>query len=285
MTTYTLPGDGEHIIRLPQYYDGHAIDMSGAGSAVVEAQYPGGDAWYPVPNSPLTEGKILRFTGVVDRLRFTVTGSSGPIDVHWFDYGGGQGLDYQGPETRVAPSPAMAAGVEAFIVQPYSESNVKRGLEFYFRAAYPTADPIVGATPRKILFQTGSKSVLVKLRVFEYVGEELQIELFANPTGVTGGTAVTPSNWNRINPQASTVTVTKDVATTTDGTTFESQPEYFFGASTQPSRDVASIPQGRERVLPPNTDFLVVITNNDGEASARCQYFLDWYEGEPDIPQ
>jgi hypothetical protein len=37
------------------------------------------------------------------------------------------------------------------------------------------------------------------------------------------------------------------------------------------------------RILPANTEFAVVITNT-GAGNARVQYFLDFYEGEPDLP-
>lgn len=173
-------------------------------------------------------------------------------------------------------------GVKAYVVQPYTEANVKRGLQYYVRMAWPLDDPIAGNTSRKILFQTGAKQVLVKRREFNYVGEELQIELFEGPSGVTGGTAFPVNNWNEVSPVPSTVTVTKNVSTTDDGTPLESEPEYFFGSTTGFNRQPASIPIGRERIIPPNSTFLVVISNNNG-ADARCQYFLDFYEGDTDI--
>ena len=173
-------------------------------------------------------------------------------------------------------------GVRALVVQPYSEANVKRGLQFYTRIAYPTADPIAGGTTRKIYFKLGAKPILVKLREFEYIGEELQIQIFANPTGVTGGTPRTPANWNRQDPQPTTVQILKDVTTTDDGTPLDDEPEYFFGSQSQPNRDLNSIPQGRERVIPAGGEFIVAITNNNGQ-NARCQYFLDWYEGDTDL--
>lgn len=173
-------------------------------------------------------------------------------------------------------------GLRALVVQPYSEANVKRGLQFYTRIAYPLADPIAGGTTRKLYFKLGAKPVIVKLREFEYVGEELQIELFANPSGVTGGTPRTPSNWNRVDPQPTTVQVLKDVTTTDDGTPLDDEPEYFFGSALAFNRDANSIPQGRERVLPAGGEFIVAISNTNSQA-ARCQYFLDWYEGETDL--
>lgn len=173
-------------------------------------------------------------------------------------------------------------GLRALVTQPYTEANIKRGLEYYIRVAYPLADPIPGGATRKLYFKLGAKPVLVKLRDFEYVGEELQIELFSGPSGVTGGTAQTPNNWNGVNPVASTVEFRKGVTTTDDGTPLEAEPEYFFGSALAFNRDANSIPLGRERVLPAGGEFIVAITNNNAQ-DARCQYFLDWFEGETDF--
>lgn len=185
--------------------------------------------------------------------------------------------------------PRVIDGSKAFTVQPYTELNVKSGVQYYVRIAYPDDDtfgfgPIPAGATRKIHFQTGSKVLLAKLRIVEYVGEEFRIEIYSGPTGVTGGTPVTVSNWNSRNPVATTVTVTRDVTTTDDGTAV-GDPEYLFGAQSTSGRDLNAIPQGRERVLPINSEFIVAITNTSNSAS-RLQYFLDWFEGDisTDIP-
>lgn len=173
-------------------------------------------------------------------------------------------------------------GVGAFVVQPYTEANVKNGLQFYLRASWPLADQIAQGTTRKLWFKTGSKPVIVKLRDFQFLAEELTITLSRGPTGVTGGTAIAISNYNGINPVATTVQAKKGVTTTADGATM-GVPEYFFGGATTPQRSATSVPQGRERILPPNTEFIVAIANT-GASAARAEYFLDWYEGAPDLP-
>jgi hypothetical protein len=179
--------------------------------------------------------------------------------------------------------PGVFTGTRAITVQPYTEANVKNGTEFYLRVSYPTADPVVQGTSRKIFFQTGAKKVVIKLRDVAYVGEELSINLFSAPTGVAGGTPIPVRNYNRVNPVATTVTATRDVTTTSDGTLFDG-PEYLFGSSNAPQRNPVSIPAGRERILAPNSSFLVVISAPAGVGNSRAQYFLDWYEGDTDIP-
>lgn len=178
--------------------------------------------------------------------------------------------------------PGVYEGTRALVTQDFASANIKLGKQFFVRTAYPLADPIPGLATRKIHLVVGDSPVLVFLRIFDYVGEELELNLFAAPQGVTGGTAVTVSNWNTVDPQPSVVTVTKDVSTTDDGIPVI-EPEYFFGGDTVSARSNSSIPEHRQRVIPANSEFLLTITNNNGQ-DARCQYFLDWYEGELDLP-
>lgn len=190
------------------------------------------------------------------------------------------GVQYDGLFWRFVDK--IRRGVGAFVVQPYTEANVKNGLQFYLRASWPLGDTIAAGSTKKIWFKTGSKPVIIKLRDFQYLAEELNISLSSSPTEVSGGTAITISNYNGINPTATTVQAKKNVATAADGAPM-GDPEYFFGSSNAPQRAAAAIPQGRERILPVNSEFIVAI-NNSGSGTARAEYFLDWYEGTPDLP-
>jgi hypothetical protein len=127
--------------------------------------------------------------------------------------------------------------------------------------------------------------VLAKTREFSYISEEIKLELFSAPTEVAGGTTINVINYNGISPVATTVQAKKDVTVTGNGVPIDSaDPEYYYGSNSAPQRVASSIPTGRERVLPPNTEFLVLITNT-GTGDARVQYFLDWYEGDTDLPR
>ncbi|MGH9930726.1 MAG: hypothetical protein ACREA9_16070 [Pyrinomonadaceae bacterium] len=175
-------------------------------------------------------------------------------------------------------------GLRAITVQPYTEANVKRGLQYNVRAAWPLSDVIAAGTSRKLWFRTNAKPVIVKLREFQYTAEEMRIELFIGPTGVSGGTDLVIHNYNGVNPVAPTAVAKKNVTITNNGTIFDNgDSEYFFGSANDPQRQAASIPAGRERILPANTEFAVVITNT-GTGNARAQYFLDYFEGAPDTP-
>lgn len=244
-----------------------------AGNVTLEYLAPGNPVWQTA-----YKGASQRFSGAivydiktaVSSYRLTFSGLTG-----------GSGCTL-GITDLVGDIPSGAfLGTRGIITQPYTEANVKNGLEFYLRVAYPAADPIADGTTRKIFFSVGSKPVIIKLRDLSYVAEELSINLYQTPTGVTGGTAIPIRNYNRVNPVATTCSATKDVTTVTDGTLFDGA-EYFFGSANAPQRQSASIPTGRERILPANTTYLIAITNGTG--SSRAQYFLDWYEGSPDFP-
>lgn len=262
-------------------------------SAIMSTDFAGGVLAFSFTGSPVGAPRVFRtfagseievpqfsknewrFNGACEQVRIDLTGVTGYSEYSATCWRSGYPVPIE-PE-------GISNGSRALVMQGYNEANVKNGLQFYTRLAWPTANPIANgaAAARKIRFTTGAKPVLFKGRVFDYIGEELTIQLFEGPTGVTGGTAVTPRNFNRVNAVASTVQITRDVTTVTDGTTIDDL-EYFFGSTNAPQRQASSIPAGRERVLKPNTVHLIVITSVVG--SARAQYFGDWYEGTPDLP-
>ena len=249
----------------------------GAGTLTLEYQQVGSSLWLPGYHAQmlsLAAPLVLETDGGIARYRVTLAGIVGGADLEaWLVDNVGQAFP-----------PGSFTGFRALTTQPYTEANVKRGVQFYARAAWPLGAVIPAAGQRKLFFQTGAKQVVVKLRDFQYVAEELRVNLYRTPTGVTGGTDITIHNYNGVNPVATTVSGKKDVATGTDGIEFDGgDPEYFFGGGAVGQRTASSIPQGRERVLPPNSTFLVVITNT-GTGDARAQYYLDWYEGSTDIP-
>ena len=192
---------------------------------------------------------------------------------------------WRGDDARSGIPSGAFSGSRALTVQFYPEANVKNGLQFNLRAVWPIADPVATGTTRKIWFKTNAKPVIIKLREFQYIAEEIKLELFQGPTGVSGGTDLLIHNYNGVNPVATTVQAKKNVTITNNGTQFDgSDAEYFFGSANDPQRQSATaFPTGRERILPANTEFAIVITNT-GTGSARIQYYLDFFEGGTDLP-
>ena len=187
-------------------------------------------------------------------------------------------LTYLARRIKVSINPELIDGNKAITVQPFTELNIKNGSQFYARVSWPLGDEINVTTPRRLYFETGDQAVLIKDRFLKYVAEEVMLEIFANPTGVTGGTDIMVSNWNAVNPNATTIVAAKkDVSVTTEGTPIQNA-EYLFGSNATAQRDENGIPEGYERVIPANTGFIVKFTNT-GTGNARLQYGLSWYEG------
>ena len=180
----------------------------------------------------------------------------------------------------------LVRGERAVTIAGYPEQNVKNGLQYYTRIVYPLLSPIGAGESKSIIFKTTSKKVLVKVRIVHYAAEEVKLELFSNPVfDDQTGTPLTPDNYNGVNPVVSTVQVYKDSTVSVDGSPLDnSDPEHYFGSNANAQRNGNSIPEGRERVLPVDSLYHVKITNT-GSGNARVQYFLDWYEGEPDLPR
>lgn len=174
-------------------------------------------------------------------------------------------------------------GMRAQTVQFYTEANVKNGVQFYLRKAYTLQTPIGSGQSRYLVFSTTSKKVIFKSRIVSYIGEEFALELFVNPDLSNNGQPITVGNYNGINPVATTVQAYHAPVIVSEGTPLYQEAEYYFGGSSAGQRVSNSIPEGRERVLPENTTFLIKITNT-GSGNGRFQYFGDWYEGDPDLP-
>lgn len=176
----------------------------------------------------------------------------------------------------------LLTGLRAVTVQTYAEANSKNGLQFYTRMSWPLSDTISSGESKNIIFKTTSKKVLAKVRVVHYSAEEIELDVLSGVTVTTTGESRTPSNYNAVNPITSTVELQKD-AVFTGGISIDNEKEYYFGASSAGQRSGDSIPEGRERVLPENSTYAIVIKNT-GSGNARVQYYLDWYEGDPDLP-
>lgn len=261
-----------------QYYNAGGVEITPTGVPTVSVSPTlTGENFKAVTPSAAGE---WTFDGPCGRLRISLAGTNAVTAF---------ARVWRGDDARSGIPPGAFTGLRALTVQPYTEANVKNGLQFYVRAVWPTADPIVTGEPgsRLIWFKTGAKQIVVKLRDMLYVAEELRLRLFRTPTGVTGGTDLVIHNYNGVNPVATTCLAKKNVTVTTLGTEFDGgDPEYFFGEATSGNRTPTSIPQGRERILPPNTEFIVQLTNlsTGGGSAARVQYYLDWYEGGTDLP-
>jgi hypothetical protein len=101
----------------------------------------------------------------------------------------------------------------------------------------------------------------------------LSLELYEAPTGIVGGTAITPRNNNRNSLNTSAVTIVKDPASiATDGTRAAG---FVVGAN----KTGGAVARSNEFVLALNTLYLVRITSLAN--SNNISWCAEWYEHTP----
>lgn len=210
--------------------------------------------------------------GHFQALRLTLAGVVG---------GTGQLYGVAVPQPAAVPDYA-ATGGRALNVQSYTESNTKLGTQFYFQT---TQAALAGGATYNIVFTVGAKPVLVKDRSIYTNGVNISVQLFKAPTGVSGGTAIPVQNYNDINPVATTVSVLGGATVTGNGTAWGS-PAHVYNASAngQGQRSGSGLAPLGDRVLLPGKAYMIQIINNDTNA-APFDYFLTWFEGQPDLPR
>ena len=218
----------------------------------------------PIQAADFGHFAALRFTliGVIDGSH-VIAGTAGPVHPTGLPDG-------------------VANGQRALNVQTFAESASKIGNAFYLQYMLPT---LAASATNKIVFTTGANPVVVNDREFYVFGASVSIQLFKQPTGISGGTALTVQNYNDINPAVSTVAV-KALATVSANGTSWGDPVHVYNSSTGAtgSRAGQMLNPNGGRVLKANSTYLVVITNND-VATAQADYYLSWTEGVPDLPR
>lgn len=171
-------------------------------------------------------------------------------------------------------------GLRALVTQTYTEANVKNGLQFE-ASMYNAA--VAPAGNFDIEFATGSKPVIIKNRQVAFTGIGITANVFEAPT-TSAGTASAVYNLNRVGPVATTVTC-KTAPTVTDTGTQAGATTYGLGGSgVGPTIVSAFAVNGAERVLKPNTKYLLRITNNDA-AAQKITVYTSWFEGGTDLPE
>lgn len=173
----------------------------------------------------------------------------------------------------------ILVGLRAFTVQFYTEANVKQGLQYEYSTDNST---LAAGGVQRLLFVTGSKPAIIKSRQLSFTLTKITTRVYKNPT-YTGGAPATIYNLNDINPQPSTVTILTGANITDPGEEFGA-PNYIYGAAGIGNSESGTFTaQGIERVLAPNTAYVLELENS-GSGEHAISAYLTWYEGTPDLP-
>lgn len=170
-------------------------------------------------------------------------------------------------------------GLRALVTSSYVEANVKNGLQFE-ASVY---DAVAAGTNFDVEFQTGAKPVVIKNRQVAFTGTVITANVYEAPT-TSAGTAGTVYNLNRLKPVTATASFKAAPTVTATGTQVGATTYGLGGSGVGPSVVSAFAASGVERVLKPNTKYLLRITNNDAAAQKVAAY-ITWYEGTPDLPE
>lgn len=169
-------------------------------------------------------------------------------------------------------------GTRAVNVQFYTESNIKLGLQ---HEGSTLLLGLAGASSNYTVFITGSLPTVLKARTVSYTGDGITAEIFKAPT-YTGGVNAPYQNPNDINPVAGLAQILTVPAVTNEGTLVYA-PIHYIGNQSRQGRGATGIAVGGERILAPNTTYLLKLTSLDPSAQDVTS-FLSWYEGVLDLP-
>lgn len=215
---------------------------------------------------------------VVSGASCSINSGDTPLWVRGF----GGPLVFQDPNSVILPSdtlnPRVLVGLEAFTVQSFTEANCKNGTQ-YEVSTY--TDAFLAGTSRDVIAITGSKPVLIKNREFTFTGGDLTTAIYRAPT-YTGGTSTPYYNLSDINPVAGEAVLLLGATVTSPG--IQISPAYTLlasvpqtGQAVTPTNAESSL-SGMERVLRPNTTYLLR-TTNISLATIRLSTKSTWYEG------
>lgn len=171
--------------------------------------------------------------------------------------------------------PRVYFGFQAFTTQSFTEANSKNGNQYEVSGF--VASLAAGANVDTI-FTTGEWPVIVKSRAVGFNGASLQANVYKNPV-FSGGTITPYYNLSDLAPLASDVVIRSGATVTSPGTQFGATTYYIGSATPGSSANVGTFStQGIERILSPNTTYMLRITNTDMEAQTIASY-LTWYAG------
>lgn len=243
-----------------------------AGTLSLEYQLAGGTAWYPAPKGtllPLTAPIVLATFGAVSGFRVTIAGLVGGVGLNaWVAQVDPEGFP-----------PGVFVGLRALTVQSYVEANVKNGVQFEV-SSYVAA--LAAGANNDTIMVTGSKPVLVKTRQIAFDATKLTARVYKD-TLFTGGSVVPYFNLNQRNPVAGVAVITGGATVTNVGTE-AGAPTYMIGSAGQGNNTVGAFQlSGLERLLAPNSTYMLRVTNTSPNPCQVAAY-LSWYEGDSDLP-
>lgn len=169
-------------------------------------------------------------------------------------------------------------GLRAQTVQPYDEINKKRGLQWEASRLVTLA---AGATSYSII-KTGAQTVDLKQRGFAFDGVGITAGIYKSPT-YTGGTPGVPYNFRTGTITTPLTQLIVEPTVTNNGTKCGADIFAIGPVSNQSKGQNLTLFPGN-RILEPNTTYLLTFTSRDTNASQNVAARIEFYEGGLDYP-
>lgn len=249
-----------------------------AGTVTLEYQPTGSSVWVLAKGNsqepstqPATAQAQWEFYASASQVRLTFTSVTG----------GSSALLAVSQITERGFPPGVFEGNRALNIQTYTETNVKRGVQFETSAFIPS---VLAAANVDVLIVTGPLPVTIKNRSIATTAVTATYTLYKNPTA-TAGTSVPIYNLNA-NPaiaQATGVAINLTATTTSVGTQIAA-PVYIVGSTGNGQAVLGTFDTlGIERQLAPNTTYLARFSNT---SAATCSVAVSstYFEGFTDLP-
>lgn len=166
-------------------------------------------------------------------------------------------------------------GLKGLTVQPFIEANVKNGSQW--EVSFEN-NSLASSAYSDTILTTGSEYVLVKSRLLSFTGSEIEASVYKNPT-FTGGSVLTIYNLNT-ETGGTPLAVMKTGATVSNVGTEVAAKSHAYGTDTNVQQAVGTYNvNGLERVLQPNTSYLLRI-QNQATTTIKLAGYITFYEGE-----
>ena len=172
----------------------------------------------------------------------------------------------------------VSEGKRAINVQNYIESNIKLGQQ---REGSTLLSGVAGGASNDTIFLTGALPVSLKSRTIGYTGSGVSAFIYEAPI-YTGGAPAAYENPNAINPVKGLSQIIVGATVTADGALVFA-PDHLLGNSSRQGKGAVGSIVGQERIMKPNTAYLLRLTSLDNQAQDITS-FLSWYEGGLDLP-
>lgn len=157
------------------------------------------------------------------------------------------------------------------------EQRIHNGV--VFEAAHKLTVANTGGTGQ-MLFRTGAKRVIVHERRVTANGDEITYQAFRGPTVTADGSSVSITKRNGNAAIDPTVLVFQGTTVSADGSGIPAV--YMPGATGQGQSSEGQFQSDSQvRILEPNTDYLIRVTNDGAKVSASIEVYLMWAEVAP----